>query len=156
MGSTVRVDWLTDIAALPRIERAWRNLESAVTSRTHVSTFDFLYPWYRHYAGDYGGAPIIGTAWDGGSLVGIAPFTLRHGRLGGVPVTRVDFAPNDSIAGEFLIHPERPEIAAAFIESLPARAHFDVICLNGFDPASPVLAAIEGLAHRAHYATGLE
>jgi CelD/BcsL family acetyltransferase involved in cellulose biosynthesis len=100
--------------------------------------------------------PLFGTAWEGDSLVGVAPFTLRRGRLGGVPVTRVDFAPNDSIAGEFLIRDDRPGIAAAFIDSLASQAKFDVICLNGFEPGSPLLAAIDDLAHHAQYTTELE
>ena len=156
MSSTVRVQWLTDPTALERLEAAWRDLESAVLQRTHVSTFDFLYPWYRHYAGDYGGTPLVGAAWEGGTLAGIAPFTLRRGRLGGVPVTRVDFAPNDSIAGEFLIPEDRPDIAVAFIDALSSQARFDVICLNGFEPSSPLLAALDDMAPRAHYSTELE
>jgi CelD/BcsL family acetyltransferase involved in cellulose biosynthesis len=144
---TVRVEWTTDITRLAALEGAWRELEMAVQHRTHVSTFDFLYPWYRHYAGDYGGMPLVGAAWEGDRLVGVAPLTRRRGTLGRIPVTRVDFAPNDSIAGEFLLPDDRPEIAAAFIESLSAQPRFDVICLNGFDAASPLLPALESAAH---------
>jgi CelD/BcsL family acetyltransferase involved in cellulose biosynthesis len=58
-------------------------------------------------------------------------------------VTRVDFAPNDSIAGEFLVPDDRPDVAAHFMESLGSRPGFDVVCLNGFELDSPVLREVE-------------
>lgn len=133
-------------AALASTEAAWRELESAVQHRTHVSTFDFLFSWYRHYAGRYGGTPVVGLAWEGRTLVGVAPLTIRHGTIGRIPVTRVEFAPNDSIAGEFLIRDDRPEIAAWLLEDLKHHVAFDVIVLNGFDPASAQLDSLRTAA----------
>lgn len=145
------VEWIDDISALDRLETAWRALEARVRCRSHVSTFDFLATWYRHYAGAYGGQPLVGLAWRTGELVGLAPFTLRRGRVGRIPVTRVDFAPTDSVAGEFLVEDEQPWIVGALIDSLLERgSRFDVVCLNGFDPASPQLAALQQAATRHH------
>src|SRR5688572_10530258 len=127
------------------IERPWRDLEAEVRNRTVLSTYDFLITWYRHYAGDYGGTPLIGLAWRGTRLVGVAPLTLRPGSIGRIPVVRVDFAPNDTPAGEFLMEDGHPDIAAALLESLTRHVRFDVACLNGFDPASPLHATM----HRA-------
>ena len=141
-----RVHWIRDAAALEPIEGAWRALEQRVQCRTHASTFDFLATWYRHYAGDYGGTPLIGLAWRGPDLVGVAPLMVRRGRVGRIPVTRIDFAPNDSVAGEFLADDDQPDVVAALVESLVHTAAFDVICLNGFDPASPQLLALHGAA----------
>jgi CelD/BcsL family acetyltransferase involved in cellulose biosynthesis len=144
----IHIEWVSDARELERLEPAWRALEDAVPHRTHVSTFDFLYPWYRHYAGDYGGTPLVGLAWAGHDLVGIAPLALRRGTLGRVPVTRVDFAPTDSIAGEFLVHEDRCDVVSRFLESLAARAGFDIACLNGFERTSRFLPVLQDAAGR--------
>ena len=152
-----RVDWILDVAALASIEGEWRALESRVRHRSHVSTFDFLAAWYRHYAGEYGGAPLVGLAWRGTELAGIAPLTVRRGRVGRIPVTRVDFAPNDSIAGEFLVDDHQPEVVAALVDSLmQSRTKFDVICLNGFDPASHQIVALRHAAARHRLSMQIE
>jgi CelD/BcsL family acetyltransferase involved in cellulose biosynthesis len=144
----VRIEWISDASGLDSIEGAWRELEAAVRQRTHVSTFDFLATWYRHYAGDYGGRPLIGLAWRGTGLVGVAPLTVRRGSLGRIPVTRIDFAPNDSIAGEFLVRDDQPDVIPAFVDSLVQSATFDVICLNGFESQSTSLLAVLEAARR--------
>jgi CelD/BcsL family acetyltransferase involved in cellulose biosynthesis len=142
------IEWIRELSGLDCIEAAWRALEARVRHRSHVSTFDFLATWYRHYAGDYGGQPLVGLAWRGRDLAGLAPFTLRRGRVGRIPVRRVDFAPTDSIAGEFLVDDDRSGVISAFIDSLHRSCRFDVICLNGFDPTSPQLAALQQAATR--------
>lgn len=156
-GEVDRVDWLRDPSALQSIEEPWRALESRVQQRSHVSTFDFLHAWYRHYAGAYGGTPLIGLAWRGSDLIGVAPLTIRRGRLGRMPVTRIDFAPTDAIAGEFLVDDYQPGVITSFIDTLVhSRTTFDVICLNGFDPASAQLPALRHAAARHHLAIQTE
>lgn len=152
----LRVEWLSTPADLQSVEMAWRALEAVVAHRTHVSTFDFLFTWYKHYAGDYGGTPLIGLAWHGGDLAAVAPLTVRRGSLGRIPVTRIDFAPNDSIAGEFLVRDDRLDALSALLDSLVRTARFDVICLNGFEPESPVLDALQTLARGSRLSTYLE
>ena len=156
-GTVDRVDWVRDPAALASIEGPWRALASRVQRRTHVSTFDFLAAWCRCYAGEYGGAPLIGLAWRGPDLVGVAPLMIRRGRVGKIPVTRIDFAPNDSIAGEFLVEDDQPGIVAALIDALlRTRTKFNVMCLNGFDPTSPQFLALRGAAARHRLAMQME
>jgi CelD/BcsL family acetyltransferase involved in cellulose biosynthesis len=152
----VRVEWFSNPADLTALETPWRALEASVQHRTHASTYDFLYTWYRHYAGEYGGTPLVGCAWAGSDLIGVAPLTLRRGSLGRIPVTRVDFAPSDSIAGEFLVRDDRPDVAAALLDSLVHQAKFDVVCLNGFDPASPLLPTLQAAARQHHFGVELE
>ena len=156
-GNIDTVEWIRDLADLDRIEAAWRALEARVTHRSHVSTFDFLATWYRHYAGGYGGAPLIGLAWRGSELAALAPLTVRRGKVGRIPVTRIDFAPTDSIAGEFLVEDEEPGLVGALLDSLVAEGvKFDVICLNGFDPASGQLASLQQSAKRHRLAMQME
>lgn len=156
VSRNIRIQWICDPSELRDVEPAWRELETAVEGRTHVSTFDFLSTWYRHYAGRYGGTPLIGLAWDRTELAGLAPLTIRRGRLGRIPVTRVDFAPNDSIAGELLVKDDRPDVVVALFDSLCQRVRFDVMCLNGFEPASTQLRTIQEFAGERGLATELE
>jgi CelD/BcsL family acetyltransferase involved in cellulose biosynthesis len=152
-----RIEWIRDLGTLNRIERPWRALEARVDHRSHVSAFDFLAAWYRHYAGDYGGEPLVGLAWQGDDLAGVAPLTLRRGSMGRIPVVRIDFAPTDSIAGEFLAEDDHPGIVGAFVDSLvESGVKFDVMCLNGFDPASGQLASIQQAASRHRLASQME
>ena len=152
----LRVEWLSTPADLQSVETAWRALEAAVAHRTHVSTFDFLFTWDKHYAGDYGGTPLIGLAWHGSDLAAVAPLTVRRGSLARIPVTRIDFAPNDSIAGEFLCTRRSTGCALSTLLDHSCALAIDVICLNGFEPESPTLHALQTLARGRRLSTYLE
>ena len=136
------------------LEGEWRDLEDRVEQRTVFSTFDFLETWYSAYASSertrpaLSGDPLIGIARRGNRVVGVAPFVQRRGRLGRVPVTRIQFAVHDAHAGEFLVPVDEPGAAGAFIESLADSVHFDVISLIGLDPDSERFEAIAGAASR--------
>jgi len=138
------------------LEGEWRDLEDRVEQRTVFSTFDFLETWYSAYASSertrpaLSGDPLIGIARRGNRVVGVAPFVQRRGRLGRVPVTRIQFAVHDAHAGEFLVPVDEPGAAGAFIESLADSVHFDVISLIGLDPDSERFEAIAGAASRRH------
>src|SRR3990170_4974567 len=73
--ASLTIKWLRSPDQLESISGHWRALEAEVCNRTHLSTFDFLATWYRHYAGAYGGEPLIGLAWRGPRLVGVAPIS---------------------------------------------------------------------------------
>lgn len=135
----MRITWLNNIAEISALKEPWERLESSVRDRTVFSTFDYVLPWYRHYSGsghEQFGEPLLGAAWQGNELLGIAPFTSWRGTLGRVPVNRVDFAGFTSGAGEFLVPDDKHEVIAHFIDSLVARGGFDILCLNSFAPAS--------------------
>lgn len=149
---SLTIEWLRSPDQLESLAGPWRELEAAVNNRTHLSTFDFLAPWYRHYACSYGGAPLVGLAWRGTQLVGVAPFAICRGSVGRIPVTRIEFAPSDVPAGEFLVEDHHPETIAAFIDSLVDSQKFDVIALDGFDPASDRLAALQNAAAKRRLA----
>lgn len=151
----IDIEWLHTRDVEPLADE-WRALEACVVHRTHLSTFEFLAAWYRHYAGDYGGTPLIGLARRGGQLVGVAPLTLRRGSVGRVPVRRIEFAPSDVPAGEFLVDDDQPEVVEAFIDSIVRTVPFDVLCLDGFDATSPHLAALGAAAGRHRMAMELD
>ena len=145
---SITVDWITRVADIGARADEWKALESAVPDRTVFSTFDFLLTWYRNYAGAYGGDPLIGIARRGGTLVGVAPLVIRRGRLGGIPLTRVQFAMHDYFAGEFLVEDDHPETIGAFIDSLARDVQCDLISLNGIEPGSARFGAVEESAQR--------
>jgi CelD/BcsL family acetyltransferase involved in cellulose biosynthesis len=90
------------------------------------------------------------------NMAAVAPLTVRRGTLGRIPVTRIDFAPNDSVAGEFLVRDDRLDALSALLDSLVRTVRFDVICLNGFEPESPTLQALQTLGRDSRLSTYLE
>ena len=147
------IEWMSDPKSLESIADDWRVLERSVEQRTHLSTYDFMTTWYRHYAGEYGGTPLIGLARRGARLVGVAPLTVGHGTVGRIPLTRIEFAPSDAPAGEFLVGDEEGDIVAALVDDLIAHASFDIISLDGFAPGCRQLTAIQETAARHGCAT---
>jgi CelD/BcsL family acetyltransferase involved in cellulose biosynthesis len=147
------IEWVSDPKYLEGIADDWRVLERSVEARTHLSTYDFMTTWYRNYAGAYGGSPLIGLARRGARLVGVAPLTVGRGTVGRVPLTRIEFAPSDAPAGEFLVGDEEGEVVAALLDDLIAHASFDVISLDGFAPGCRQLAAVQETAAKHGCAT---
>jgi CelD/BcsL family acetyltransferase involved in cellulose biosynthesis len=154
--SPLTIDWLRSPDEIASLADQWSALEAVVRDRTVLSSFDFLVTWYRHYAGEYGGAPLVGVARRDGRFAGVAPLTIRRGSLARIPLTRVDFAPNDSPVGAFLVEDDHPETGGAFLDSLVRAEKFAIVCLNGFDPASAQLPVIQAAAERNGLAMELE
>lgn len=152
---SVTVEWITRVADIEALADEWTALESAVQDRTAFSTFAFLVTWYRNYAGAYGGDPLIGIARRGGTLVGVAPLVMRRGRMGKIPLTRVQFAMHDAYSGEFLVEDDHPETIGAFVDSLAGVVKFGLICFNGIEPGSDRFRAVEESAKRHRLAIEL-
>jgi hypothetical protein len=144
-----RIEWLVSLDRIERLEPHWRALERAVCGRTIASRYDYAIPWYHAYRGtahEQYGDPLLGVAWSGGELIGLAPLTLWGGRLGKVPVRRIDSVGFNAQAGEFLIPDDRPDLPAIFLRSLRRSVNHDVVVFHGFDPQSRSMDHIEDLA----------
>jgi CelD/BcsL family acetyltransferase involved in cellulose biosynthesis len=150
VGTNTVIEWIRDPAKLESIATQWAALEASVGGRTHLSSVDFIVPWYQQYAGPYGGLPLVGLARRDARLIGVAPLTICRGSMGRIPVTRVEFAPSDTPAGEFLVEDDHPETVAAFIDGLLQAATFDLISLDGFAPRGAQLRAVERAAAKHH------
>lgn len=144
----VTVRWTSDVAQIAALETAWRDLHDAAPVRTPLAGPDYLLPWYQHYGGR-SGVPLLGSAWQGGALVGLAPLVLRPGRVGAVPVRCVQFAAAGAEAGEFLLGDGRAEVAGAFLDALTGAVRFDVARFNLLDPGSAEYEALRLAAARA-------
>jgi CelD/BcsL family acetyltransferase involved in cellulose biosynthesis len=145
MSPSVR--WTSEADAIASLEAPWRALEAAASRRTPLVSADYLLPWYRQYAGR-AGRPLVGTAWEGTTLVGLAPLVVRRGRVGGVPLQCVQFAAAAGEAGEFLLADRRPDVAGVFLESLVDTVPFDVARFNNLEAGSAELEALAGAAAR--------
>jgi CelD/BcsL family acetyltransferase involved in cellulose biosynthesis len=142
------VRWATEVDAIAALEGPWRELQDAASERTPLAGPDYLLPWYRHYGGR-AGVPLLGSAWQGSALVGVAALVLRKARVGGVPVRCVQFAAAGAEAGEFLLADGQGQVAGAFLESLADAVRFDVARFNLLDPASAEFEALGRAAARA-------
>jgi CelD/BcsL family acetyltransferase involved in cellulose biosynthesis len=142
---SLSVRWSESLADIAALESAWRALEAEAADATPMASFDYLMPWYTHYAG-HAGRPLVGTAWEGATLVGLAPLLMRPGRVAGIPLRCVQFAAGGAEAGEFLRPAGRPEIAGAFLESLAGEVPFHVARFNLLDPRSAEFAGLRRAA----------
>ena len=157
LAATTRVEWVTDLERIRALERWWRPLEQGLDRRAVVPRFDYVVPWYRHYRGvghERYGEPLVGVAWRGGEVVGIAPLTAWRGSFGKVPLRRIDFVGFNADGGEFLIGEDPAAVAAEFVRSLCRESSFDLLCLNGIEPGSETLSAIGEVAGECGLALG--
>jgi len=148
-GKSFKIEWISDPARIHALEQPWRELEARVAHRTPISGFDYTQAWYRNYSGtgpERCGRPLVGAAWSGRELLGLAPWTTWRGTLGKIPVRRVDFVGFNAEGGEFLIPEEHPELAGRFVESACVHERFDLMSLNGCCPGSGTLHSLQEAA----------
>jgi CelD/BcsL family acetyltransferase involved in cellulose biosynthesis len=150
----VSIRWITSLTDFKELATEWKMLESRVKDRSVFSTFDLLDAWYRNYAGDYAGDPLIGVARREGTLVGVAPLLKRRGCLARVPLTRAQFATHDAYSGEFLVEDDGADTIRSFVDSLADLREFDLICFNGIEPGTLRFRALEEAA--AHHQWTIE
>ena len=151
----VRVEWLRELSDIARLEQAWRTLETQVVNRMIFSTFDFIKIWYQHHIGVYG-TPLLGVAWRGNQLVGLAPLFVRLSSVGKIPLRTVVFAGYDSEAGEFLLRDGDTELAGIFIASLAEIEPFDLMRLGNMAEGSNVLSSVQYSAKSCGFSIHLE
>lgn len=137
----MHIEWLKRLDEIEAIKGQWLELEASVKNRTVISSYDWIFSWYRHYGGVLG-EPLVGVALLDGKLIGIAPFVYWKGTLSGISVRRIDFAGHNSEAGEFLISGDTPDLAGLFLGSLVDIADFDLVCLNGMETGSEMFRSL--------------
>jgi CelD/BcsL family acetyltransferase involved in cellulose biosynthesis len=149
--SNVRIEWVTDLDRIGGLEEQWLGLEKSVNKRTIHSSFDWVFPWYKHLAnGDNGvpRSPLLGTAWNGNNLYGLAPLVKRKRKFGGVTVQSIDPAGYDAEAGEFLVPDNNPELIGEFVDSIVENIKFNMIRLNSCSQNSKEFAALKDAVKR--------
>jgi len=147
----IRVEWISDLAEIRRLRGPWLALSDRMQRRTVYSDHDWILAWYEHYAltdDTHFGTPMVGVAWQGEQLIGIAPLLIASASFAKVPVRRISFAGYNLQAGEFLTLDGRPEIQAAFIRSLAARTDWDLISVTGLQPDWPETSIMQETARQ--------
>jgi len=135
----MQIEWFRDMREIESKREPWVALESQVQERTLYCRYDYILPWYRCYAGTEhvdGGTPLVGFAWDGDTLVGVAPMIEAKTTFAKVPVKRVDCAGYNLAAGEILVRDGTAGVIEAFVDALREELRFDVININGLDSDS--------------------
>jgi CelD/BcsL family acetyltransferase involved in cellulose biosynthesis len=145
----IRVEWITDWTEIRQLREPWLALSDRIQRRTVYSDHDWILAWYEHYAhtdDSDSGVPLVGVAWEGEQLVGVAPLLIAHASFAKVPVRRINFAGYNLQAGEFLALDGRPGIPAAFIQSLASRTDWDVISVTCLQPDWPEISTMQAVA----------
>ena len=142
----LRIEWLSDIGDVELLEDKWRELENSVNKRTVHSSFDWVFPWYKHLSvkeEKQFGKPLLGAAWKDNKLYGIAPLVIRNTKFAKIPVREINMVGYNCEAGEFLIPDDMPELVGDFIESIIETVNFDIIQLNSFSRNSDQFYALK-------------
>ena len=145
---SIRTEHVSDLGGLARLEPEWRELEESAQPHGPGVRWDYVHPWYLHFAAGWREPRAILARRDG-VLVGAAPLVAWTGTLGRVPVRRLDFVGYPWDGGELLLRDGAAEAAGAIVESLAARGGFDVLCMNGLDPSGTTWTSVETAARRA-------
>lgn len=139
------IDWVTRLSDIEALEPEWKILEETIGRRAVFSTWDYVLPWYRAYAG-LEGEPFVGIVRSGGRVAGIAPFVIRRTTIGKVPVRRVDLAGYDGDGGEILLIEDRPELLDAILRSLARSGAADVACIDHLRRGTDLWEVLEDAA----------
>jgi CelD/BcsL family acetyltransferase involved in cellulose biosynthesis len=133
----LRIEWTTSLDEVRRLRQPWLELQERVSRRTVYCDHDWIVAWYEVYSGTKytdGGEALVGAAWDGRDLVGVAPLIRTRSRVARIPVRELLFAGFNLQAGEFIALDDRPEIPSEFLRSLERHGGWDLACFSGLQP----------------------
>ena len=139
----LRVEVVTDLAALAQLAGPWRRLVHATPGATAFASPAFVLTWFRHLERPRGAYVV--TVWQGDPLVGLAPFART--RLGGDHTgfhLLVSAGTEHGDHGEPLLGPQPAPVATAVAGHLARLAHTRPAAVNArrlFDEG-PMLAAL--------------
>jgi hypothetical protein len=136
----MRIEWLREMPQIEALRDSWIALENRVQHRTIYSRFDYVIAWYHCYAHtpmtDYG-RPLVGAAWEGNELIGVAPLIEANASFAKVPVRRAVTTGYNLACGEFLLDDSVPQAMNSFVGALVRELGIELVMLNGVDIRSP-------------------
>lgn len=139
------IEWISTLEGIGSLEPLWRELESTVHDRSVHSRFDWVYPWYQHFANEAKpryGLPLLGVATIGNNVAGLAPFVSRRIKLSGIGLRCAELVGFNAQTGEMLISDSRPTLVGEFVRSLLSCGDFDVVRMNGFSEGTDRLDSV--------------
>ena len=132
----MRIEWYRDLEEIEQFRDSWVSLQETTHERTLYCCFDYIMSWYQCYGGSRfidRGTPLVGLAYDGDTLIGVAPMVESRSTFSRIPVRRVDCAGYNLAAGELLIRDGCSGVVEAFVDALRDELRFDVVNINGLD-----------------------
>jgi CelD/BcsL family acetyltransferase involved in cellulose biosynthesis len=95
------IETIEDAAGFEKLRDEWDDLLEASASDCFFLTWEWLYPWWKHLAGDR--SLRIVTLRSGGELVAIAPLASRPRRLARLaPFRSLEFIGADRVCSDYL------------------------------------------------------
>lgn len=133
---SITINEINDFSDLIEIKPAWQQLRKAVGESNVYTLPNWVYAW-RFMPKT--GKPIILTAMDSETLIGIAPLQINTYKYYGIPLKKIGFI-GDSPINDFLILDRHEKIISEFMNHLCHKKRFwDAIELNRLNQSSNTL-----------------
>lgn len=139
-------------SALEALRPEWNELLRNSTCNNVFLTWEWVSAWHQVY-GRGTGLRIITARGGDGRLLALAPLVIRTRRAAGVGVREISMLGAQPAAADHLDFPVRMGAEAQAVPPLVAALQrvwqsCDMLCLDGFSDASPVLTACGGVLSR--------
>ena len=149
----LRVVELRGLAELAAVRGPWQALAEASAHDTPYVLPAFLLPWIRRLQADAGGHTECRflAAWDGDSLVGLAPVVQREVRRAGLVLLRLRGFPEAAPTPpcDLLVRGGADGVVEAFLAHWLGQHDWDVLDLPTVPAESAAVGRLVGLAHAA-------
>lgn len=142
--------WMSDLSEIALLKDAWEALEASSPDREIFSTFEWRLACYANYR-ELWGRPLVGTAWEGDRLVGVAPMCIWKGTIGGLPVRRLDFSGHQWVQGSFLLADGYEHLKTDLVREMLRSPSWDVISLFCDPEGSDCFGNLRALAKERHW-----
>lgn len=149
LSGEMQVESIASAAQLRELEPSWRALWSSLPDSTPFQSPDWLLPWCTHYCGD----PLFCFAWRvNGTLVGLAPLFIYHGRRSCRRLLLLGTGNTDYL--DVIFHPAfRKDCRRSLMVEIEKRSDlWDECDLQRLRPESPLL---EGVAQDQKFRSGV-
>jgi len=111
---SIKINEMNDFSGLIEIKPAWQQLRKAVGESNVYTHPDWIYAWrFLPKTGE----PIILTAMDSKTLIGIATLQIKTFMAHGIPIRKIGFI-GDSPLNDFLILDRHEEVVSEFMNHL--------------------------------------
>ena len=158
MATPLRVVELRTLAELEALRGPWQALAEAAQHDTPYVLPAFLLPWIRRLQADAGGRTECRflAAWDGDSLVGLAPVVQREVRRAGLVLLRLRGFPEAAPTPpcDLLVRGGAEGVIEAFLAHWLGQHDWDVLDLPTVPTESTAVARLIGLAQAAGLRAG--
>lgn len=147
----MRIDALSDFNQVASLERDWNRAVEASAFDSVFATYEWFSSWGRNYLGNK--SPLIVTAREEGSLIGILPLMLERRRiLRSHRVCLRSMTNEHSCKYDFILNTGRAhEALEKMMESISRNCDWDIMVLDHVPEESVSLSILKDLEGKSHY-----